>query len=204
MLEKCVGYSVFLDLDMTNSFHQMKLDMESSLKLAVQTPWGLYRPRFLPEGIAPASQLLQKTVYSVFADYMDWMVVIFDNFLVLCHDYTDARKKLELVLQRCHQRGLVLKFAKSWLGFRQVNFFGYEVSFGKYQLTKERIEEVCNMPMSTSQKMMQRFVGAAFFFKGFLSRIIPRLPLRYMICARVPLTGIASLGIEIMFKTLMI
>jgi hypothetical protein len=94
MLEKCVGYSVFLDLDMTNSFHQMKLDMESSLKLAVQTPWGLFRPRFLPEGIAPASQLLQKTVCDVFADYMDWMVVIFDNFLVLCHDYADARRKL--------------------------------------------------------------------------------------------------------------
>ena len=168
MLEKCVGFSIFLDLDMTNSFHQMKLDMESSLKLAVQTPWGLFRPRFLPEGIAPASQLLQKTVCNVFSDYMDWMVVIFDNFLVLCHDYADARRKLELVIRRCHERGLVLKFAKSWLGFKKVNFFGYEVSYGKYQLTKERIEEVCSMPMPTSQKKMQRFLGAALFFKGFI------------------------------------
>lgn len=67
-----------------------------------------------------------------------------------------------------HERGLILKFAKCWLGFRKVNFFGYEVSYVKYQLTQERIDEVCSMPMPTSQKMMQRFLGAALFFKGFI------------------------------------
>ena len=33
--------------------------MQSSLLLSVSTPWGLLRPKFLPEGVGPASGILQ-------------------------------------------------------------------------------------------------------------------------------------------------
>ena len=37
-IEKAMGFSMFLDIDMTNSFHQLVLSEETSRKLAVQTP----------------------------------------------------------------------------------------------------------------------------------------------------------------------
>ena len=40
--------NVFIDLDMTNSFHQIPIDDFSSNLLSVSTPWGLFRPKFLP------------------------------------------------------------------------------------------------------------------------------------------------------------
>ena len=58
-IEKTADYSVFLDIDMTNAFHQFPLAAVTSRRLAIQTPWGLVEPAFMPEGISPASGYLQ-------------------------------------------------------------------------------------------------------------------------------------------------
>ena len=70
---------------------------------------------FLPEGVGPASGNLQSIVRRVFADFEDWIIVIFGNLLVLANDYTDAAAKLKQVLIRCRDNGLVLKTKKSWI-----------------------------------------------------------------------------------------
>ena len=82
-LEKICKYKVFLDLDMTNSFHQIPISNRTSAMLSVVTPIGQFEPMFLPEGIPPASQILQRTLSEIFYDFLDWMIVIFDNFLIL-------------------------------------------------------------------------------------------------------------------------
>ena len=53
-LSKAAGWKIFIDLDMTNSFHQIPIDDFSSNLLSVSTPWGLFRPKFLPEGVGVA------------------------------------------------------------------------------------------------------------------------------------------------------
>ena len=163
-LSKAAGWNIFIDLDMTNSFHQIPIDDFSSNLLSVSTPWGLFRPKFLPEGVGPASGILQAIVRRVFADYDHWTIVIFDNFLILASDYTDAYNKLILILQRCKDNGLVLKMKKSWIGTTLVTFFGYEVQPGSWQLSQSRKNAIASMVFPTTQKQMQSFLGAANFF----------------------------------------
>ncbi len=163
-IAKAAGWKVFVDLDMTNSFHQIPIDDSSSELLSVSTPWGLYRPLFLPEGVGPASGILQSVVRTVFADFEAWIIVIFDNFLILASDYADATAKLKLVLLRCHKHGLVLKMKKSWIGTDVVTFFGYEVRPGSWSLSRSRKDAIANMVFPTNQKQMQSFLGAANFF----------------------------------------
>ena len=116
----------------------------------------------MPEGIGPASGILQRTVMEIFDDYQDFMINIFDNLLILCHDFDDAVVKLEKVLQRAKERGVVFKFSKSWLGFETVTFFGYEVSHGRYSMSQARKDAVSAIVMPKSQKEMQRFLGESF------------------------------------------
>lgn len=163
-LAKAAGWKVFVDLDMTNSFHQIPIDDFSSNLLSVSTPWGLFRPKFLPEGVGPASGILQSIVRRIFSDFDDWIIVIFDNFLVLASDHQDAVSKLELVLRRCQINGLVLKMKKSWIGTDVVTFFGYEVHPGSWQLSDTRKAAISSMIFPTTQKQMQSFLGAANFF----------------------------------------
>ena len=163
-LAKAAGWKIFIDLDMTNSFHQIPIDDFSSNLLSVSTPWGLFRPKFLPEGVGPASGILQSIVRRVFTDFEDWTIVIFDNFLILASDYNDALTKLTLILHRCKDNGLVLKMKKSWIGTTVVTFFGYEVHPGSWQLSQSRKDAISSMLFPTTQKQMQSFLGAANFF----------------------------------------
>eukprot|EP00981_Chlorochromonas_danica_P012297 scaffold4797_cov234-Ochromonas_danica.AAC.1 len=71
----------------------------------------------MPEGIGPASGILQSVVSSIFVDFEDWTIAIFDNLLVLAHDFEDAYRKTELILDRCIARNVSLKFSETWLGF---------------------------------------------------------------------------------------
>jgi hypothetical protein len=71
-LTKATGFKVFVDLDMANSFHQIPITEEISKLLSIATPWGLFRPLFLPEGVSPASGLLQHIVREIFADFEEW------------------------------------------------------------------------------------------------------------------------------------
>ena len=127
-LHKGLGYKVFIDLDMTNSFHQIPLGPITSNNLSIQTPWGLVKPKFVPEGIGPASGILQNLVMDLFSEYDEWTIAIFDNLSVLAHDYDDAFKKLKIIFNRCSERNVILKFSKSWLAFPSVSFFGYLIT----------------------------------------------------------------------------
>lgn len=49
----------------------MHAKKEFSDLLSVQTPWGLVRPKFLPEGVGPASGLLQHIVRTIFEDFSE-------------------------------------------------------------------------------------------------------------------------------------
>ena len=163
-LAKAAGWNVFVDLDMTNSFHQIPIDLPSSNLLSVSTPWGLFRPKFLPEGVGPASGILQSIVRRVFLDFEDWIIVIFDNFLILASDFQDAYMKLEKVLIRCKDHGLILKMKKSFIGTTVVTFFGYEVKPGSWGLSQSRKDSINAMVFPQNQKQMQSFLGAANFF----------------------------------------
>jgi len=167
-VEKAMGFRVFLDIDMTNSFHQFPLTEESSQRLAIQTPWGLVEPNFLPEGVSPASGHLQYTMMKMFGDFDAWSIIIFGNILLLANDADDACAKLNKFLTRCKQHNVFLKMPKSWFGFPSVKFFGYQVTYGKREMDEERKKAILEFKMPTCQREMQSFLGAALFFKSFV------------------------------------
>lgn len=122
----------------------------------------------MPEGVSPASMILMAVMREIFCDFLDWLVVIHDNILVLCRGYDDAYHKLVRVLDRCRERNLYLKLAKSSFGVRTVNFFGYVCSGNSYRLSEDRVQSVPAIPFPNDTKSMQRFLGAAMYFKPFI------------------------------------
>ena len=110
-------------------------------------------------------------MYDIFVDYMEWMIVIFDNMLVLANDYDDAFQKLVKVIERCKEKNIILKLSKSRFGVKQVEFFGYVCSGGSYTLSQERIKEVTAIPFPSGGnkiRKMQQFLGAAMYFRPFI------------------------------------
>ena len=167
-IQKIKGFKIFLDIDMANAFHQFLLGPVTSERLSIVTPWGQYKPVFMPEGVAPASIVLQDVMREIFSDYSDWAVIIFDNILLLAKDYEDAYSKLDLFLARCLERNIVLKMAKSFLGFKEVKFFGYNIRFDSYELGEDRKEIIERIPFPRTVKDTQSFLGVGIFFQRFV------------------------------------
>jgi hypothetical protein len=88
----------------------------------------LFKPKFMPEGVSPASGVLMTVMREIFVDFEEFMIVIFDNMLILACNFNDAFDKLKKVIKVCREKNVALKMAKSWLGFRDVKCFGYEIS----------------------------------------------------------------------------
>lgn len=167
-LEKIARFKVFLDLDWVNAFHQVRLGPRTSEILSVVTPWGQFAPQFMPEGVAPASFILQEITRKIFGDFDDWTIAVFDNLLVLAEDYDDAYRKLEKVIDRCNEYNVYLKFAKTWLGFDKVLFFGYECSHQYYTLSDQRKQALLAFNPPKTAKLMMSFLGFALYFKSFV------------------------------------
>lgn len=170
-LHKAKGFAVFIDLDIKNAFHQIKLSAKTAAMLSVQTPVGQYQPKFLPEGVAPASGFLMFVMFEIFRDYLDFMVVIFDNLLICAYDYDDAFIKLEKVLDRCIEKNIYLKLSKCLFGVKEVTFFGYRVNGTGFYLSEERRDNISKTPFPEAPKQtkkMQAFLGAANYFKMFI------------------------------------
>jgi hypothetical protein len=169
-LSKIINFKIYVDIDLTNSYHQFRLGPITSARLSVQTPWGQVQPKFMPEGVTPASGILQAAIQEIFKDFDEWTIRIFDNLLVLAHDFQDAFLKFRRVVERCRLRNVVLKFSKTWIGFTEVNFFGFVCKHKSYSLSQQRKDSIVAMPMPDSVKKMQRFLGCALFFSSFIPK----------------------------------
>ena len=167
-LEKIQHFSLFSDIDLTNSFHQIPIDEFTSNLLSVQTPWGCVRPLFLPEGVPQGSGLLQEIMTDIFSEYFDWTIVIFDNLLVLAHDMDDMLSKVKKILKRAVEYNLVFKMKKTWLGVKEVTFFGYVCKEHTYSLSADRTKGIMDMEMPKNKKAVKRFLGCSGFFLPFV------------------------------------
>jgi hypothetical protein len=170
-LDTIIGYKLFLDIDLTNAYHQISLHPETSAYLSVQTPWGQFQPKFMPEGIGPGSSILQETVRKIFGSF-EWAIVIFDNVLILAHDYQDAFVKLETFLDKCIEHNVILKFAKTWLGFKKVKFFGYECTHNTLKLTDDRKQAIMEIPFPATGnkcKKVRSLLGCGVMFTPFVA-----------------------------------
>ena len=122
------GFNIFINLDMSEAFHQIKIGPKTSEMLSVVTPWGQVEPMFLPEGVPPASIELQDIVRSIFSEHSDYLIFAFENLLILGTSPDDAMDNFEKILATCVARNVHLKISKSKFLAKEVNFFGYVCS----------------------------------------------------------------------------
>ena len=178
-LQKISKYSFFADIDMCNAFHQIPISKLFSDLLSIITPWGARRPKFLPEGVNIAPGILQQVVQEIFKDFEEFMIVIFDNFLVLADSYEDLHKKLVMVLNRAREVNLQLKLKKTFIGWQKVKFFGYQVDgiSHSYAVDPDRAAKVYLIKRPTCLKEMQTLLGHGQAFiphcKNYSMRIAP-------------------------------
>jgi len=168
LISRLQGKKYYIDIDLTNAFHQIRLDEESSSKLSIQTPWAQIRPLFLPEGCKPASHQLQRTVTDLFRDIEDDALIAHDNLLIMADDIQHAKDLLRKVLQICADKNVILKLSKSNLIVTAVDFFGYRVTTGGVGIMEAKRAGIDAIPFPTNIKQARSFIGKTVYYSGFM------------------------------------
>jgi hypothetical protein len=169
------GFVVFAQFDATNAFHQLPIDEETGEILSIRTPYGQFAPKFLPEGVSPASFLLQEAMRDIFKGMDDFVLVIADNLVVCGTDNANLYSNIERMLTRARERNLVLKMAKSFVGQEEQEFWGYNISKTGFDVTDKRKQGVQDFvfpddKLATKEKvrLMQSFLGVSLVYKDFI------------------------------------
>lgn len=164
---------VFTTLDARRGFWQMRLTDESSYLTTFWTPFGRYRWKRMPFGIAPAPELFQMKQHEI-VQGLEGVEVICDDLLVYgCGDTTaeaiiDHNRKLEKLLQRLREKNMKLNKSKMRLCQPSVRFFGHLLTSEGVKADPLKIAAIERMPEPKNVKEVQTFLGMITYLAKFL------------------------------------
>ena len=172
-LHKAKGWDYYGDIDWSEAFHQIRLSDKASDMLSIVTTIGCIRPKFMMEGVSPASSVLQNAVAQIFKPMNDESITIFDNILT-GGSKVELRLRIARLLKICYEHNVRLNFKKSFIGHRTAKYFGYELYPNGYRLDDKRKAAMMDIPFpnhgankKANTTLTKSFLGFSVYFGSF-------------------------------------
>ena len=166
---------VFTIVDVSEAFHTIELDEESSLLTTFQGPSGRYCFTRMPFGIASGPEEYQRRQHE-FLDGLQGVINIADDICVFgCGDSKeeadlDHDKNLTSLLEKCSKQDLRLS---------SVTFMGHKLTDKGVEPDPAKVDAITKMPTPTDKSGVQRFLGMCQYLSKFCHNLSETvLPLR--------------------------
>ena len=185
---------IFTKCDVKHGFWHVRLDEETARLTTFATPFGRFMWKRMPFGIAPASQIFQKRLEQALSG-LEGVRNIHDDIIVWVDGETTEEaidshdRRLQQLLERCEQRGLVLNHDEKKFIFRheQLPYMGHVFTTKGLQIDPTKVKAIEAMPQPDGPQAIRRFLGMA----NHVSRFIPNMS---ELCA--PLRSLTELESE--------
>ena len=175
---------VFTIVDVSEAFHTIKLDEESSLLTTFQGPSGRYCFARMPFGIASGPEEYQRRQHE-FLDGLQGVINIADDICVFgCGDSKeeadlDHDKNLTSLLEKCSKQDLRLSAKKLQFKSPSVTFMGHKLTDKGVEPDPAKVDAITKMPTPTDKSGVQRFLGMCQYLSKFCHNLSETvLPLR--------------------------
>ena len=156
--EKMVGKEVFSVLDLKEGFYHCELDEESQKLCTFVTPWGIYRFRRLPFGLASAPEEFQARNEDIFGNIPGVSVYI-DDLCVAGETEEDHDRAMAEVMKRAVKNNIKLKAEKLQYKQGKVKYVGHIFSADGHQPDPDRVNALVNMPAPKNLKELETMMG---------------------------------------------
>jgi hypothetical protein len=107
------GASMFSKIDLRSGYHQLRIRPSDIPKMTFITKYGLYEYTIMSFGLTNAPTFFMNLMNSVFMDYLDKFVVVFNDVILI---YSQSEEEhvdyLRMVLQRLREHQLYAKLSK--------------------------------------------------------------------------------------------
>jgi transposase InsO family protein len=177
---------VFGKMDLTNGYHQMPLAKESRKYTAFRSANGLYESNRVPMGLKNAGAYFQQAM----ADEVVGEILYNGTELyiddILVHGQTDKEflKRLEIILKRCMDKGIVLSPKKCAFGMEETEILGHTLNDKGSTFSKEKLQGVLDFKLPSTTVQLQSFLGLVNYFRDHVKNVAElERPLREMLKA---------------------
>jgi len=120
MLERHATHSFFCFLDVYSRYHRISIHPDDQSKTTFTCPYGTYAYRRMSFGLCNPPASFQHCMMSIFSDMIEKIMEVFmDDFTIYGTTFDDCLENLDIVLQRCKEKYLVLNWENAILWFRK-------------------------------------------------------------------------------------
>lgn len=161
---------IMSQLDMTSAYNAVR--WVQGKDKAIYFHWRNEKWMFvrMPFGFSSSPSKFTSLMQAIFGQY-DWLIVYFDNLLIISESYEEHLEHVKQVFVDCNEHELKLNPAKSQFLCTTLPFLGFILSTQGVTIDPKKVAAIKNIPIPTTVKQLQRFIGAITFNRSFLVNI---------------------------------
>lgn len=148
----------FSRLDIRNAFHQVEISEHSRDITTFISRKGLFRYTRLMFGISCAPELFQKVMEKLLLG-CDGCIVYIDDILIFAAKEEEHDIRLERILNRLKNAGVLLNKEKSKIKVNKVNFLGHVLDGNGIKPSEDRVSSVCSFRQPSTVEETRSFLG---------------------------------------------
>ena len=169
MLQKLEGFKYATALDLNMGYYTIRLNPDAQNLCTIVLPWGKYKYKRLPMGVAGSPDIFQAKMSSLMAG-LEFVRVYLDDCLVISTTtFADHLAKLQQCLQRISDAGLRINADKSYFGRDAIEYLGYWVTRNGIQPLPDKVDAMLKME-EPKKKQLRAFVGLVNYYRDMWRR----------------------------------
>jgi hypothetical protein len=149
LLQRVTGSGMISMLDGFSGYNQIRLKAEDRHKTTFTTPWGTFEYLRMPFGLSNAGATFHRAMDYAFRGLIGKLIEIYQDDLT--------------VFSKDREFGISLNPAKSVFGVTEGKLLGHIITKDGVKLDLERVEAIGKVPLPTSKKALQSFLGQTEF-----------------------------------------
>lgn len=157
-------------IDLNMGYYHLRLDPATMEICTIVFPWGLYRYKRLPMGVACSPDIFQSKMNSLFHDLEYVRAYLDDLLLITAGTFEDHLEKLDTVLQRLRDAGLQVNAAKCSFAAEEVEYLGYTLSREGIKPQVSKVNAILALQPPKNVKELRRILGIIQYYRDLWHR----------------------------------
>ena len=137
------------------------------MKTAFQTQVGYFEWLVMPFGLVIAPATFSRLMREVLTD-IKGVVNYLDDILVITPNWNEHMKTLEMVFNRLRDSGLKAQPSKCLLGFKSLDFMGYNIGRGTLKPDVGKVEKILELATPTDKTQVRALMGLINYHRRFI------------------------------------